>query len=267
MGHRAVWKLIAAVGFAVCVGACSGAAPDPAPPPPKPPPIQVKKELPKPKTGVRTLTDDTVRKVFESEAKVQGTNGRKCGVWRDRVIITQPNDKGSNDLRIRPRGDDLDEDCQWDGPTLVEARVEGEVLGVVWPHVVLFKPGLNGVGRLEVLHGTTGGVTAEIVDAFGPSYVRSFVIGFGVPLKAEFERAPDEPCHVAIERAWGKVLGELESGGRIHPDMERGLPSCDPGVLRTCEDVAFMIPNEIVLTDTRAVPAAGVVGCIHMPAK
>jgi len=225
--------------------------------------VAVKKELPKAKKGGTTLTKENVRKAFEAEAVIKGTNGRVCGAWRDRVVLTQPNDKGSRDLRIRPRTDDLDVDCQWDGPTLVEARVEGEVIGVVWPHIVVFESGKEGVGRLEILHGTTGGTTAEIVDAFSPSYVRSFVVGFNVPIPVSIDRAEDETCPDAIRRSWDVILAELDAGGRIHPEMERGMPACDPTAMRTCDRVSFMIPNEIVLTETKARPAAGVVGCLY----
>jgi len=253
--------------LALLGAACTGQAP----PPDKPkvddkPKVEVHKELPKAKDGVQAMTQENVRKAFEAEATVQGKDGRECGKYRDRIVLTRPNDKGGHDLRIRPSTGDLDTDCTWEGPTLVETRVQGEVIGVVWPHVVVWDPGPRHTGRLQVVQGTTGGVTGEVVDAGHPNYDRQLVVSFSVPQEFEVEREEGEPCEAAIERHWRATLADLEEGGTLHPQMNMEVPHCPPDTLqRFCDTYAFLIPHELVLTDATARPAGGDVGCVHLP--
>lgn len=247
---------------------CAG-APPPEPEeieqPPAPTPIEVKKALPKPKNGVRTMNAANIQKAFLPEAKVVGTNGRECGAWKDRVIVTQPASGGDYDIRIRPRSDDLDEDCKWEGDSLIEARVEGRVVGVVWPHVVVYREEPGGAGRLQVMRGTTGGITAEVAQAMHPSYVRTLVVGFSVAVVPEMGEVDEtRTCQIAIEEAWRKTLEQMDESGQIHPKLDRTTPRCDPLALETC-NVAFAFPYELVLSETAGQPAAGPVGCIGRP--
>jgi len=254
--------------LALALTACTGQAP----PPDKPkieekPEVEVHSELPKAKDGgVQTMTQENVRKAFEPEATIQGADSRRCGKWRDRIVLTRPNDKGSYDLRIRPDTGDLEVDCAWEGPVLVETRVKGEVVGVVWPHVVTYAPGARRTGRIQVVQGTTGGITAEAVDASKPHYDRQLVIGFHVPEEFDVQREGDEPCANAIERHWQEVLADLEASGGFHEKMSKETPHCPPeAVERFCDTFAFLFPHELVLTDSQARPAGGEVGCAHLP--
>lgn len=262
---------LASVAALVLV-ACS----TPAPPADKPkvevPAPEAKKELPKRKQlggvdGPRERTQENIRKAFQADARVSGTNGRKCGVWRDKVILTQPNEgHEGNTLRIRPSTGDIDADCAWDGPVLVEARVDGEVEGVFWPHVVTFEEGPDRSGHIQVIQGTTGGVTAEVVNVGRPRYDRQQVIRFEVPHIFEVEREQGQDCRELIEGEWNKLLAELDEAGTVHPDLSRTLPHCPPEPMqRFCDRFAFLMPHELVLTDSAPRPASGEAGCDHLP--
>lgn len=251
------------------LGACTG-APPPEPTGEKKPAIPVRKELPKAKedAGPKAMTEDTVRKAFEAEAVVKGTGGRVCGAWRDRVVITRPAERGGYDLRVRPRTDDLDADCVWDGPVLVEARVPGEVAGVFWPYIVVYQPLPDHSGRIQVLQGTTGGVVTEIMDATKPRYERQLVVSFEVPVIFEPEKGADQRCDDAISASWARMLPELERGGSLHADTSRDSPRCPPAVTeRFCDRFAFLMPHELVLGESAAHPSVSEVGCAHVPAE
>ena len=214
-----------------------------------------------PMAGIRTLTAETVRRAFEPLEVRTTDEGVRCTAFKERAILTRASERGGRDLRIRPRHLDLEEDCNWDGPVLVDTRVEGEVLGVVWPHVAVFAPDPSGVGRLQIVQGTTGGVIMELIEVIGPAYVKSLTLGFSVPARIEVERAADESCEAAIERAWKKALQSLRDTGRVAQGLPDTPPSCPPDVLATCAPV-IALPYELMLGKTEASPVVGPIGCI-----
>lgn len=258
---RAAWLCLAAM-----LG-CTGAPTPDVDDGPKEPAIPVRKSLPKARDGgPQALTQDNVRKAFEAEATVTGLGGRRCGVWRDKVVLTRPADRGGYDLRIRPSTGDIDADCQWEGPVLVSSQVIGEVVGVFWPHVVVYAEGADHSGRIQVVQGTTGGITADIPDATRPRYERQLVVSFEVPSVFEVSRGPDQSCEDAIADQWTRTLSSLERGDMVHPDVDRTTPHCPPDVLaRFCDRFAFLLPHELVLGQSTAKPVGGMVGCAHIP--
>lgn len=212
-------------------------------------------------SSIRTLTAETVRKAFEPKERRSGPDGLECAAFVDRVILTRPSQKGSRELRIRPRDIDLETDCGWEGPVLVETRVEGKLLGVVWPYLVFFAPGDQGVGRLQVVQGTTGGTIAEMIEVIDPVYARSLTLSFGVPSRVSIEMSEGESCEVALNRAWREAIPKLRESGRVAAELRDQRPTC-PAELHEACDVAFVLPFELMLGKTSASPVAGHVGCI-----
>jgi hypothetical protein len=252
----------------LCLAGCTGAKPVAADTdqPPAPKVVELKKSLPGPKEGgLRVRNADEIQKAFAPEATIKGTGGRECGAWKERVILTRPAENGGFDLQIRARTEDLDEDCKWEGDSLISARVEGRVIGVVWPHVVTYREEPGGAGLLSVMRGTTGGITAEVAQVMRPSYVRTLVLGFAVPVSPDLgEITEDRTCQMAIEEAWHNTIKEMDEAGRIAPNIDRNVPRCDPLALETCK-VSFAFPYELVLSETEGRPAPGPVGCIGRP--
>jgi len=252
--------------LALLLPACIGASPPaPADVPPVAPP-EAAAAVPGAPTfvGVRTLSPETVRKAFEPVEIRTGEGGLRCAVFNERVILTRPSPRGTRDLRVRPRDVDVGTDCEWDGPVLVSTQVDGEVLGVVWPYIVVFEPGESAVGRLQIVQGITGGTVVEMIEVVGPAYVKSLTLGFGVPTVLDIERAPDEPCQAAIERTWAEILPELRKGNRIAPDIGDAPLSCPDEAMAECE-VLVTLPYELMLGTSVPSPVTGPVGCIAAP--
>ncbi len=252
--------------------ACTGQAPAPAtaPAPDRPTgfaaaPSKGLRAADPQESGVRTLSADTVRRAFEPVEVRQGEGGLRCAAFVDRVIVTRPGDHGGRDLRIRPRDFDLEEDCAWDGPVLVETRVAGEVLGMVWPHVVVYEPSVDGFGHLQVVQGATGGMLIEFIDALEPAYVKSLTLGFAVPAPLPVDVGEGEACDAAIARVWHKVRADWIAAGRLARQTPTEPPTCPAEVLATCQPV-LTLPFELVLGQTEASAAVGPVGC-RLPAR
>jgi hypothetical protein len=165
-------------------------------------------------------------------------------------------------MRIKPRQHDIDADCQWEGDVLVEsAGVGGEAVGAIWPYLVLHGPGPNGVGPLQVVHATTGGVTAQVAEAMSPNYARTLVVGFSTTIRPEISEDTGLPCEERVAKAWGETLAALENAGRISSTLDRAVPRCEPRAYEACK-VSFVLPYELVLSERSPRPGGGPVGCL-----